>query len=333
MRTRSMRSSALNSIELDKDRVMEELNEKGEYEGNEISIRKMEAEEGDEEENDSYLVEITKNNSRFMGILNNEFKREGYGLNKLENGDTYLGYFENDERSKHGIYIWAPEKRSKNTLTECYHGFWKENKKEKNGIYIWLEEPKKNSQFDKANFDAYVGEFEDDTYKKGTYLSKVGDNYYLYYGKFDREGQKSDDNAYFYSSKNDRLLHGRISKDNFMSGYISMFDPNSGLLKDLAYCTFDKDGNNTSIILKDELQKEEKDREVKAITTFRNIILEYDYFGIIYDKYKEIKKCINKDFDSIDIFEDGKKFPKIMKLCSDYNSNNINNDIVNKIKD
>ena len=330
-----MKSSALNNIELDRARVTEELNENGEYEGDGILIRKMEHEEDDEDdedENETYVTQIQKNNSTFIGILNNEFKREGYGLNILENGDEYLGYFENDQRSKHGIYIWASERKGKNYFTEFYHGFWKENKKEKNGIYLWLEEPKNNKEFDRANFDAYVGEFEDDSYKKGTYLSKVGDEYYLYFGKFDREGKKSDDNAYFYSSKNDRLIHGRVSRDNFMNGYISMFDPESGLLKELAYCTFDKDGNSTSIILKDELQKEEKDREVKAITLFRNIILEVDYFGIIYDKYKEIRKFINKEIDSIDVFEDGKKFPKIMKLCSDYNTNNIYNDVVKNIK-
>ena len=71
-------------------------------------------------------------------------------------------------------------------------------KKEKDGIYIWLAEPNKNMVFDEANFEAFVGEFDDDMYRKGTYLIKEGDDYYLYHGLFDREGRKSDDNAYFY---------------------------------------------------------------------------------------------------------------------------------------
>ena len=82
-----MRSSALNHIELDRARVTEELNENGEYEGDGILIRKMEPEEeDDEDENDTYVCEIQKNNSTFIGILNNEFKREGYGLTNSKMG-------------------------------------------------------------------------------------------------------------------------------------------------------------------------------------------------------------------------------------------------------
>lgn len=104
--------------------------------------------------------------------------------------------------------------RKKNGLiySEMYYGGWKENKRDKNGIYIWIDEPLGNEQFDSANFDAYVGLIENDTFKRGTYLSKNGDDYFLYHGNFDNELKKTDDNAFYYSSKYDRLLHGKIKK-------------------------------------------------------------------------------------------------------------------------
>ena len=50
-----------------------------------------------------------------------------------------------------------------------------------------------NEQFDRANFNAYVGLIENDTFKRGIYLSKNGDDYFLYHGNFDNELKKTDD--------------------------------------------------------------------------------------------------------------------------------------------
>lgn len=71
-----------------------------------------------------------------------------------------------------------------------YYGFWNNNKRDKNGMYIWIDEPLGNEQFEPANFDTYVGLIENDTFKRGTYLSKNGDDYYLYHGNFDNELKK-----------------------------------------------------------------------------------------------------------------------------------------------
>jgi len=325
--SRNMKSSSINSIEIDRLKVMKEINENGQYENNNILLKLSELNE--ETENKSYIIEITKKNSSFIGILNEEFKREGYGLNNFENGDKYLGYFQNDQRSQNGIYFWSPEIKDKKILTECYYGNWKNNKKEESGIYIWLSEPNNNSIFDEANFEAFIGKFEDDMYKKGTYLIKEGDEYYLYHGLFDREGKKSDDDAYFYSSKNDTLIHGRISKDIFRNGYIFVFDSDNGSVKEMAYCNFDKNGNLIDSTYKNNLLKEDKEKEEKNICNFRNVILNVDYFGYIYDKYKEIYNFINNEIDSIDVFENKEKLKQINKLCNDYNYNNIYNDIEN----
>ena len=83
--------------------------------------------------------------------------------------------------NKNGIDLWYPVIKGRNINIECYHGFWKKNKKEKNGTYIWLSEPLNNKEFDNADFDAYIGLFGKDKFIRGTYLSKIKDDYYLYY--------------------------------------------------------------------------------------------------------------------------------------------------------
>ena len=53
--------------------------------------------------------------------------------------------------------------------------------------------------FEEISFDAYVGTIADDRFKKGTYLLKVKDEYFLYYGGFDVNGMKNDNDAMYYS--------------------------------------------------------------------------------------------------------------------------------------
>ena len=230
--SRSMRgiSSKVKEIdptfEIDKVQVDEDINENGKYDEDGVIFRQWE----NEEQPDYYLGQITKNNSSFLGIFNKNFERSGYGVSIYENGDEYFGFFDGDKRNKNGIYLWPTEKRNGLLYNEMYYGYWKDNKRDKNGIYLWINEPTGNEQFENANFDAYIGLIENDTFKKGTYLSKNGDDYYLYHGLFDNGLKKTDDNAFFYSSKYDRLLHGKIKKDVFISGYVAFFNPESGIL-------------------------------------------------------------------------------------------------------
>ena len=59
------------------------------------------------------------------------------------------------------------------------------------------------------------------------------------------------------------------------------------------------------------------------MNTFRNVILEEDYFTNIYNKYKEISEFIKNNMTSIDVFDDKKKFNEIIKLSIGYNSLNV----------
>ena len=275
-------------IELDKQKIISDINSKGIYQDTGVIIKKWD-EEKDEQ---NFITETNKNGSRFIGVLNGYLERQGYGINFFKTGERYLGYFEQDLPNKNGIYIWPPAIKGRNIQIECYHGIWKNNKKDKNGIYIWMNEPLNNREFDNANFDTYVGIFDNDKYVRGTYLSKINDDYYLYHGNFDSDGKKTDNNAFFYSSKYDRILHGKIEKDIFINAYVSFFESDSGEIKNFVHCTFDNMGVVESIIMMNDLKEEERKKEENEITLFRNVILEIDYFGIIYNRFHEIKDGI-----------------------------------------
>ena len=78
--------------------------------------------------------------------------------------------------------------------------------------------------------------------------------------------------------------------------------------------------------------KNEKDysKEEKTITTFRNVILEEDYFGDIYAQYKDIKNFMSSEMNSLDVFDDGERYEDIINICGGYNEHNIFNDIEKK---
>jgi len=315
-------------IELDKKKILEELNSKGVYQDTGVIIKKW-----DDDIDESFITETNKNGSRFIGVLNGRLERHGYGINFYKSGEKYLGNFEQDLPNRHGIYLWAPSIKGRNIQIECYHGLWNNNKKDKNGIYIWMNEPLNNKNFDVANFDAYIGVFDNDKFVRGTYLSKISDDYYLYHGNFDNEGKKTDDNAFFYSSKYDRVLHGKIEKDNFVNAYVSFFESDSGEIKNLVYCTFDNMGSVENIIMQNDLKPEDKKKEEDGITLFRNVILEVDYFGIIYNRFHEIKDFIREHANSMEFLEDKNKFPNFMSLCSKYSEENIYKNIEKKVFD
>ena len=326
-KTKEMKETQNDYIELNAFEIEEKIKNDKKYEKKGIMIQKWEGEENSK----NYITQINEGKTSFIGILNEKFEREGYGYNKFKNGDKYFGYYKGDKRNTHGIYFWNPNKKKNNILKkEIYYGFWKNNKKDKLGCYIWIEEEIKNKDFEKANFDAYIGLFNEDKYKKGTYLSKNKNDYYLYYGEFNDKGKKNDNNAMFYSSS-DKLIKGKIENDIFIEGYIGIFDSNSGELIDFMFCNFDENCNINSLKMEKEIDKEISDRIKNEMITFRNVILSKDYFTNIYHKYIEIKDFIKKNMKSLDVLDDPVKYPKIVSLCTGYNKINIFGDIEKKV--
>ena len=322
-KTKKMKKTEIDYIELNVYEIEEEIKKNKKYEKKGIIIQKWEG----EEDSKNYITQINQDKTLFIGILNEKFEREGYGYNKFKNGDKYFGYYKEKKRNTHGIYFWKPYKLNNNIFKkEIYYGFWKNNKKDKHGCYIWIEEEIKNKDFEKTNFDAYIGLFNEDKYKKGTYLSKNNNDYYLYYGEFNDIGKKNDDNAMFYSSS-DKLIKGKIENDIFIEGYIGIFDSNSGKLIDFMFCIFDENGNISSLKMEKEIDKEISDNIKSEMITFRNVILSKDYFSNIYHKYNEIKDFIKKNMNSLEVLDDPDKYPKIVSLCTGYNKINIYDDI------
>ena len=329
-----MKETSTNFIELEKGKIDEQISSSGEFSSEGIYIKKwnVEGEEGESENKDEnkYISSLEKNNCKYSGTLNNKFQRDGYGLEVFKNGDKYFGQYDSDIRNENGIYYFAPEKNnenSNNVQTDCYLGQWKNNVKDKTGIYIWMDQPENNFEFDNANFDAYVGEFEEEKYIRGTYLSKIDKEYSLYHGNFDKEGKKNDTNAYFYSSKFNKIFHGKIVKDTMESGYLGTFDEEGERVVEIVYCKFNEDGSVNDVIEEKNLNEDEVEDEKKNIANFRSIIFDGDYFGKIYNKFSKIKYKVDRLEDMVGVLERKENIEEINKILNKYRKKNIYFDI------
>ena len=326
---KQMKKGAETTIFLDKEKILEEISKNGVYKTDEIQVKKWDG----GEETESYLVDVSKADIKYIGVLNKLFERDGYGIHNFENGDRYFGFFREDKRNFNGIYFWPKEEKNGRILSEMYYGFWKDNYKDSNGIYLWLDEPKGENNYDNTNIEAYIGKFVKGSYNKGTYLQKTADDYYLYHGKFKENGLKNDDNGFFYSSNLDRLFHGKIVDDIFVQGYIVFFDSEEGTIQTIVHANFDKNLKITNIILEKDLQESEKENERKLCSRFRDVILGIDYFGELYKKIKDISDFVNENMNNVNVFSDQEKFPLMIKLAVAYSRNNIDKDINSKVFD
>ena len=331
--TKQVKESSVNTLELDKVKIDEKISSDGEYTSDGILIKKWDINKNENEENkdhNKYLSSLQKNNCQYTGTLNEKFQRDGYGLEVFENGDKYFGRFESDLRNGNGIYYFAPRKNPENEnsasiQSECYFGQWKDNLKDKTGIYIWMDQPENNYEYDNANFEAYVGEFDDEKYVRGTYLSKVNNEYYLYHGNFDKEGKKNDNNAYFFSSKSNKMFHGKIMQDILVEGYLASFDAQGENVTEVVFCKFNEDGGVDDVVEQNKLNEEDVENEKKNITDFRALIFDGDHYGKIYKKFINLKEKIDRLEDLVDILEKEENIAEIDKILNKFNKKNIYN--------
>lgn len=333
--SKRIKESLENTIILDKTEINSKILSSGEYSSDGIYIKKYIIQKDEEKENNKeikedskkYISKINKEGTEYSGILNNQFQREGYGLEKYSNGDIYFGQFESDLRNDKGIYYFNSEKdeENNNIKTECYMGQWKNNIKDEYGIYIWMEEPENNFEYENANFDAYIGKFEEEKYIRGSYITKLNDEFFIYHGNFNKEGKKNDNNAYFYSSKSNKVFHGEIKEDILINGYWGSFDEEKDEVIGILYCVFNEDGTVKDVIEEKDLKITEDEifDEKKRIENFRSIIKDGDYFGKIYSKFKGIKNKIEKLDDITNILEKEEKFEEIDKILNKFNKKNI----------
>ena len=83
--------------------------------------------EGEQNSKD-YISKIKKGDTLFIGILDSDLKKQGYGYLSLPNNEKYFGYFTDDLKSKHGIYEY-PDKIVGNKIErDFFFGLFNEGK-------------------------------------------------------------------------------------------------------------------------------------------------------------------------------------------------------------
>lgn len=324
-----MRASVLlaptNYIHFDTPKVSEAINKDGFYKTDKITVKRW----GEETVGDKrmFLVNAEEKSLKFRGIVNYFFEREGYGINEHDNGDKYFGYYKNDVRNGHGIYSFVPTKKGEDLLSEFYYGFWKTDLKCGQGIYLWLREnasKKPFSDFENTNFQAFVGEIERDIFKKGTLLSKEGEDYLVYHGTFDIDGNREGQNCFFYSATLEELCFGEYLDDHFIKGYVSHFDEEGNIKDFLKY-------EEGKIIPKEKLPEEEFTKNSKIMFDFRNVIMGKDYFGDVYNEFEKVKSFEETKMKNLDIFNSD-QYLTLMSVATGYNKVTIYKDIEKNVE-
>ena len=302
-------------IILDKEKISKIISTTAKYETPGIQISKWIIDK------DSYIVNINKNNIKFQGIFNENFERNGYAISSYSNNEIYFGYYKRDIRNKEGIYTWPIEIENDRRKTEFYWGIWRDNIKEDHGIYLWLDEDNKKKPFEKFDdciFDVYLGEIDNDSFTKGVYLSKTKDNYYIYYGGYDIFGKRDGANCYYYNSNEDKVFYGSMKKGLFENGFMGVFD-NEGKIYDIFRVEFDSKQKIRRYLQRDDIDTSVRERVEWRILVFRSLILEDDYFNIIFKAFKNIVEFKDKKF-SLKVLNSDEGYNKIKDVCFGYNN-------------
>ena len=307
-------------IILDKLAIFKALDKKGEYKDDQskITIKKW---EDDDITSNMFIIKI-EGDTKFLGVINGLFEREGFGVNTYQNGDNYFGYFSEDERNKHGIYSFKPKLENNFILSEYYYGIWKDNFRNEHGIYLWLKENKNIkpfSDFENADFNAFIGNIEEDAFIKGTLLIKKGNDYFVYHGNFNNNGKKEGDLCFFYSAKKELLLYGSFENDIFISGHMANFNDEGNIIK---ICKYFKG----QIIDEKDINKLEIDIVEKLLFNFRNVIMTKDYFGDLYKEFGQVINFRDRNMNNLEILNSD-KYIDIMNAAIGYNKITIFDDI------
>jgi len=331
-------SSSKNKIHYNKNDIIKKLNQNKKYISGNTTIIRWEDDMNTNTE--MYILKNKFNNLPFIGVVNYEFKREGYCINSYLNGDEYFGYYINDLRNKQGLYIYKPKFEIGNKiLRQYYFGLWENDYKEGRGIYLWLNEIRDNknrniinnksynpfNNFEKANFYAYIGLLKKNKFTKGTLLKKENDNYFVFHGSL-QNLKKNGKNCFYYSAKLEQILYGSFKDDKFIDGFVGKYDDNGQIKEIIKY-------KNKTLINKDKFLPNDNIEELsQKLITFRNIIMSKDYFGILYKVFKDAIDFKNKNMNNIDIFNSD-LYIDLMDVEASYNQVSIFKDIEKHIKE
>ena len=266
------------------------------------------------EEDFVFALENKDGNIPFLGVVNINFKRFGYCLNKYINGDIYFGYYYKDIINKKGFYSYKPKIENEYKYSQYYLGSWENNLFEGFGIYLWIKEHKDIipfSDFNNTNFNAFIGNSEKGVYKKGILLNyKDCNNYFIYYGNFSDKGKKEGNNCFYYCSNLDEICYGTYRDDIFIEGFVGKFNKDNGKMSDLIIYKNEENKNKEGIKIKIE---NEKNIEF-IMNKFRDVISSKNYFKEIYEEFKNVLKFREEKMNNINIITNNNKYEEIIKL-------------------
>ena len=279
-----------------------------------ILIHKWEGEENAKD----YISKIKIGNTLFIGVLDSDLVKQGYGYLSLPGNEKYFGYFTDDLKSKHGIYEFPDKIEGDKIEREFFYGLFNEGKIYHHGVYLSIKEKnnvKMFNDFDKADFSCFIGNLNENHFIEGTHMIKEGDKYYVYHGKFNENNEKNGDGVFYYNSEKDELIYGNAVKNKFIEGYMCAFDENGNISKGI-YAVFDENGKIKNFKKREEI--EDKNNIFDKMFDFRNIIMEDDYFGQIFETFKETMNVIDTEVN-FDSFNSKSKYPKLINFTYNFN--------------
>lgn len=287
-----------------------------------VIIKKWEGERNTKD----YISEIKKGDIHFIGILDSNLVKQGYGFMSLPNNEKYFGVYTDDLRSKHGLYQYPDKIEGDKIEREFFFGVFNEGKVDNRGVYLWIKEKKDVpmfNNFEEADFSCFVGDLDSNHFINGTYMTKKGEQYYVYHGSFNEQNEKEGDGVFYYNSEKDELMYGKVEKNKFINSYMSVFD-DEGNIKNGIFVNFDDKGKISDYKQKEEMP--DKSGIFDQMFDFRNIILDKDYFGEVFNTFKDTMKFIASDVN-FESFDSQDKFSKLINVSFNFNKISIKEDI------
>ena len=309
-------------IHTKKGKILESLLIEKSFKEDGVLIRKWEGERNTKD----YISEIIKGDIHFIGVLDSNLVKQGYGFMTLPNNEKYFGIYTDDLRDKHGLYQYPDKIEDDKIEREFFFGVFNGGKVDNRGVYLWIKENKDVpmfNNFDDADFSCFIGDLNDKHFIKGTYMTKKGEQYYVYHGKFNEQNEKDSDGAFYYNSEKDELMYGKVEKNKFINAYLSVFD-DEGNIKNGIYVNFDENGKITDYKQKEELP--DKASVFDEMFDFRDIIMGEDYFGQVFNTFKDTMNFIASDVN-LESFDSQEKFPKLINVSFNFNKITIKDNI------
>ena len=309
-------------VQTKKGKILESLLIERTFKEDGVLIRKWEGERNTKD----YISEINKGDIHFIGVLDSNLVKQGYGYMSLPNSEKYFGIYTDDLRDKHGLYQYPDKIEGDKIEREFFFGVFNAGKVDNRGVYLWITEDKNVpmfNDFEAADFSCFIGDLNDKHFINGIYMTKKGEQYYVYNGEFNEQNEKDSEGAFYYNSEKDELMYGKVEKNKFINAYLSVFD-DDGNIKNGIFVNFDENGKITDYKQKEEMP--DKTSIFDRMFDFRNIILDKDYFGEIFETFKNTMNFISNDVN-LESFDSQEKFPKLINVSFNFNKITIKEDV------